>query len=342
MRRTSLFSFFFAPLAFAAYAAAAGSCAKQDPTGGSGGTGGQAGTPQCVGKTASDDCAGKNVYACLSIRGCTAVGDCVGTPLSCAAFPTSDSCADQAGCAWAQATTCSGNPTPCNNLQQAQCSAQQGCTWDSFNWFCSGVPTQCAQVPNCAQQQGCFQSSTMACQGVAKGCDTLKNFVACSLQAGCGWDGECQGTPTACGDLALEKCDSQPGCACQNCEGAIPPPPTEIECVFGTDCDTVAYPCLTGNCINGFCDEKPSCSACSEQQDCNPLNDPCFTGNCVNSNCETLPGCASCKSSLDCQKTSNPCYTGDCSNGVCGLVTACAGGDACCPSGCTSLTDSDC
>lgn len=37
---------------------------------------------------------------------------------------------------------CGGPPTPCASFfDQFACLKQQGCMWDSFNWFCSGTPT---------------------------------------------------------------------------------------------------------------------------------------------------------------------------------------------------------
>jgi hypothetical protein len=324
--------------------ALAGSCTAA-PTQ-SGGNGGQANTPACVGKVASDECAGKNFYACVSLRGCVQTGDCAGDPIACEAFPSEESCPKQKGCEWAMTSECGGTAQQCGNFfQQQQCANQKGCVWDNFNWWCMGSPTPCNQIDisTCFQQSGCSMMGTTGCIGQPKACDTQKNFVTCSLLLGCSWQGNCEGTPTVCTDLELAKCDSQPGCACQNCEGAIPPPPGgDVACVTQVDCDTTVDPCLTGNCINGLCARKPSCKPCGEQQDCNPLDDPCFTGNCVNANCEILPGCASCQSPLDCMTTDNPCYTGTCVNGTCGLVGACENGDQCCPDSCTSANDDDC
>jgi len=303
------------------------------------------GVPSCAGAPLATACAGLEDYDCQTTQGCAFVGLCAGVSTACQFYADQTSCSLQKGCAWSDSTACGGNPAQCYNYYSPQqCSAQVGCLWDNFNYYCNGTPTACELIPSqsCSQQSGCTSVASHACAGEPGKCDALKSGTTCKALEGCTWASACGGAPLKCEQLEAATCDDQAGCSCDGC-GATSSTSSggPASCTFATDCDPSIYSCFTGTCINGICEEPPSCKTCTKQVDCNPNDDPCLTGTCINGMCEATPNCKTCSAQLDCDVVANSCFTGNCADGVCEAKIGCGSGDGCCLPGCEAI-DADC
>ena len=309
--------------------------------GGSTGTGGAA--AHCTGTPRA--CAGLDDFDCVTTNGCNHTGVCQGTALDCS-FLSASGCLKQPGCSVVPGS-CSGTAQQCFNFGiQQTCQQQQGCFWDANNFFCSGNPTPCQNIPggNCGSQIGCTTGQASGCAGTPAACGTLMEKTGCEGEIGCVWVSVCGGTPTACETFSDADCRYQPGCTCEGCEtstgggGAGGSGP----CVVQADCDPAKDPCRTGDCINGECIKIPNCQECVKQIDCDPHVQPCLTGNCIDQKCQAIEDCQQCSDGSQCSKAVNECFTGTCDGGKCGVITACTSGDGCCPQGCFVQGDTDC
>lgn len=330
-------------------AAGSGCATSNDPVGKGGsssstatGSGGGS-EARCTG--APPACAGLDDFDCQTTNGCSHVGECQGTELDCASL-SGTGCAKQPGCTSTSVSTCSGNAQQCFNFgNSSSCTAQKGCIWDQNNFFCSGSPTPCTQIPgaSCSNQLGCIASQTTSvCQGSPTACTTLMAKDGCNAEIGCFWLSQCTGTATACAGLSDANCPYQPGCKCDTCGAAASSStgPNPV-CSSAIECDPTKDPCNTGNCVNGDCVRIPDCQRCVKQVECNPHTHACFTGNCVDARCQLDPTCKSCMGPSDCGTGSNACFTGTCTDGSCVVNTTCTSGDGCCPPGCAG-EDTDC
>jgi len=329
-------------------AAAAGGCAQPavpDPTGttSTGGVGGAGGSEaRCTG--APPACAGLDDFDCQTTNGCAHVGKCEGTALDCGLL-SATGCVKQSGCTSVTLGNCSGTAQQCFNYgNQSTCTQQKGCKWDQNNFFCSGSPTTCQQLPDqsCLTQQGCMLNQSTACQGAPSACTTFTVEGGCSKEIGCNWLSQCTGAATACKKLSDADCAYQPGCTCDGCGAASSSSSGGGPlCTSQSDCDPAKDPCKTGNCINGECVRIPNCQRCAKQIECNPHQHACFSGNCVDGICQAVAGCQSCSTPADCGTSVDKCFTGNCVDGACEANTTCTSGDGCCPASCAGV-DSDC
>ncbi|MFO0755093.1 MAG: hypothetical protein U0359_01270 [Byssovorax sp.] len=320
-------------------------CAQSNsPTSGGTTTGAGGGIASaCYGTPPS--CAGLDDFDCQTTNGCIHVGKCGGTAIDCSLLSPSG-CLEQPGCTPMDFGNCSGSALPCFNFpSQSSCVTQQGCNWDQFNFFCSGNPIPCQQLPNasCSSQQGCTLAQAAACQGTPTACNTYMGEKECKTGLGCTWISSCDGTPKACETFAENDCPYQPGCACDGCTTSSSSSSSgEPLCKGQGDCDPNVDACKTGDCINGACVKKPNCLLCVKQVQCNPKTHPCLTGNCIDGACQAIANCQECTGPADCNNGVNKCFTSNCIDGKCEVKTMCTSGDGCCPEGCAAATDTDC
>jgi hypothetical protein len=107
------------------------------------------------------------------------------------------------------AKRCTGTPTPCSLLGDAQCSLVSGCVTGE----CKGTAS-CFEFSTqfvCATQPGCFWSVAGNCVAVRQ-CNALVDQSSCGGQFGCFWQG-CSGTVNgSCAARDATTCANLPGC----------------------------------------------------------------------------------------------------------------------------------
>jgi hypothetical protein len=113
-------------------------------------------------------------------------GSCTGTPTGCAAFTSSTSCLDQAGCGWT--TPSCTVTTDCGAIETNQeCMEHDECFTNFETIACEPVPGYCTGATEAACEDDPVCAFSGGCTGAATGCAGLDE-PACEAQHGCAWE----------------------------------------------------------------------------------------------------------------------------------------------------------
>lgn len=121
--------------------------------------------------------------------------------------------------------------------------------------------------------------------------------------------------------------ENNPCSTCNTNTGLCEPIPGCGFCLTPSDCQAFD-PCSTCNLMTNTCESQPGCATCEAPEDCAALedpNNPCVTSDCINGFCveSCVEGCQVCSVDTDCN-VDNPCSFCDLNLGTCAPISGCA------------------
>ena len=283
-------------------------------------------SPSCPGICTSGVCCSDGKCKIGASYGCCDYRDCPSGQICCSGVCV-DASSDSSNCGGC-GNICSVNTTSCKG----------GCTF-SVEGLCSGDFHENAVYK--PFESSCQESCVNGVCYCAASCTLVPTKE--SISKCCGYNttcpsAYCDGFGQKCVYALVNDCTVQCNPSRTDCGYCIPDcTSTCTNCPSGYTCGGGACIAVVASCGNNVCETGESSDNCCK--DCG-----CTSGMCCDNVCKT-PVCGSNPECSD----GNSCTTDTCQNaGQCNAqcthtqINSCTSGDGCCPSGCTSATDSDC